>query len=277
MTTITTLVDNSAAEGFLSEHGLSFWIEYEDKRILFDTGQSTMFMQNARKLGIDLARTDAIVISHGHYDHTGGLAGAVDIASKATVYLHPASLEPKFNLKKGKSKSIGMAEATGEMIRGMADNGKVVWTESPVEVFPGIFATGQIPRATGPRSVGSNFFLDNDCQEPDIILDDQSLFFDSPDGLVIVLGCAHSGVANILNYIAKLSGKRRFFAVMGGMHLLHSSSEEVELAIELFREYDVRRIGLAHCTGDNAMKQFNEAFPDRCFMCWAGTKIEFGN
>jgi len=274
---ITTLVDNSAADGFLSEHGLAFWIEYHDRRILFDTGQSEIFIQNAAKLGIDLSETNAIVISHGHYDHTGGLARVLDIAPEATVYLHPAALKAKFNLKNGKSKAIGMSEATAKIIHGMADNGKVVWTESPVEVCPGIFATGQIPRIAQPNYVSGNFFLDNNCREPDTMPDDQSLFFDSPDGLVVVLGCAHSGLANIFNYVAGLSEKKHFFAVTGGTHLLNASPEQIALAIELFKKYDVRQIGLAHCTGDNAVRQFSEALPDRCFVCSAGTKIEFGN
>jgi len=275
--TITPLVDNSAVEGFLSEHGLAFWIEYSGKRILFDTGQSGIFIQNAKKLGIDLSETNAIVISHGHYDHTGGLARVLDIAPEAVVYLHPAALKAKFNLKDGKSKAIGMPEATEKIIRSMADNGKVVWTESPVEVCPGVFATGQIPRIAEPNYVSGDFFLDSNCRQPDIMPDDQSLFFDSPDGLVVVLGCAHSGLANILSYIEKLSGEKYFFAVTGGTHLLNASSEQIALAIELFRKYDVRRIGLAHCTGDNAVRQFSQALPDRCFVCSAGTKIEFGN
>jgi len=84
-------------------------------------------------------------------------------------------------------------------------------------------------------------------------------------------------LANILSYIEKLSGGKYFFAVTGGTHLLNASSEQIALAIELFRKYDVRRIGLAHCTGDNAVRQFSQALPDRCFVCSAGTKIEFGN
>jgi 7,8-dihydropterin-6-yl-methyl-4-(beta-D-ribofuranosyl)aminobenzene 5'-phosphate synthase len=109
------------------------------------------------------------------------------------------------------------------------------------------------------------------------MLDDQSLFFDSPNGLVIVLGCGHSGIANILNYVAKLSGEKHFFAVTGGMHLLNAGSEQIENVIELFRQYDVQKIGAAHCTGSVAIKRFEESFPERCFMCSAGTRIELGD
>ena len=91
---ITTLVENTASGvSLLAEHGLSFWIEYANKRILFDTGQSNILVKNAKALGIDLAETDAIVLSHGHYDHTGGLAAVLNIAEKAKIYLHPGATE----------------------------------------------------------------------------------------------------------------------------------------------------------------------------------------
>ena len=109
---IKILIENTAhTAGLKTEHGLSFWIEYGDKNILFDTGQSDSILYNAKILDIDFAKTDAIVISHGHYDHTGGLSSVLKIASKAKIYLHPAATEPKFSLKTPKSKYIGMSDS----------------------------------------------------------------------------------------------------------------------------------------------------------------------
>ena len=271
---ITTLVENTASGmGLLAEHGLAFWIEYADKRILFDTGQSDILIQNAKVLGIDLSEADAIILSHGHYDHTGGLAAVLDIAVKAKIYLHPAAIEPKFSQKASGAKSIGMPEIARKAI----GNRRVIRTETPTQIFPGVKVTGQVPRINEFEDVGGAFFLDKNCRKPDELLDDQTLFIESPKGLVVVLGCGHAGVVNILHYIAKLSGEKRIYAVIGGMHLLNISAKRVEYTIDAFRQYDVQRIGPAHCTGIKAVERFKSVFSKECFACSVGTRIELGN
>jgi len=268
---ITTLVENTASgAGLLAEHGLSFWIEYGDKRILFDTGQSDILIQNAKVLGINLAQTDAIVLSHGHYDHTSGLSAVLDIATKATVYLHPAAIEPKFSRNGLEHRPIGMPEAAKKAVR----SHEVVWTKTSTQVFQGITVTGQIPRVNNFEDVGGAFFLDEDCQKPDELLDDQTLFIELPRGLVIVFGCAHAGVVNTLHRIADLSQRKHFYAVMGGMHLLRASKSRIERTITVFREYNLQKIGPAHCTGSSAVKKFKNALPAQCFTCSVGTRID---
>jgi len=271
---ITTLVDNTARKDLACEHGLSFWIEYGDKRVLFDTGQSNIIVRNAKLLGINLAEAETIVLSHGHYDHTGGLSAVLDIAPQATVYLHPAAVKPKFGRKNSKTREIGISDSTKKMIISRAKNGKVIWTEMPTEVRTGLFVTSRIPRITNFEDVGGAFFVDSDCRRADKFPDDQAMFFDSPKGLVVLLGCAHSGVANTLHYVTKLSGQERIYAVIGGMHLLNASAERIERTIDVFRQYDVQRIGPAHCTGSNAIEKFEEAFSDRCFTCSVGMRID---
>ena len=172
---ITTLVENTASEAdLLAEHGLSFWIEYGDKRILFDTGQSDILIQNAKALGINLAEADAIILSHGHYDHTGGLAAVLDIADKAKIYLHPAAIEAKFSQKASGAKSIGMSDSAKEAIQDQ----HVVWTATPAIIFPGMPVTGQVPRMNDYEDVGENFFVDASCEKSDELLDDQTLFIE---------------------------------------------------------------------------------------------------
>jgi len=268
---VTTLVENSTSNHeLLAEHGLSFWVEYGDKRILFDTGRSDILIQNAKALGINLAEADAIILSHGHYDHTGGLAAVLDITTKAIVYLHPAAIEPKFSRDGLNVRSIGMSEAAKKAIQGH----KVIWTETPTQVFQGTTVTGQIPRVNHFENVGGAFFLDEDCQKPDEVLDDQALFIESPRGLVIILGCGHAGVVNILHRIADLTKKKRFYAMLGGMHLLRASKERIERTETVFRDYDLQKIGPAHCTGSKAVEKFKSAFPCQYFTCSAGTQID---
>ncbi|MFC1676193.1 iron-sulfur cluster assembly scaffold protein [Planctomycetota bacterium] len=275
--TITILVDNNASGNFQSERGLSLLLEYQDKRVLFDTGRTDLILRNAELLDVNLADTHAIVISHGHYDHTGGLKAVLNIASEATLYLHPEALKPKFSRKDNKTSMSGIPKSTKKIIHALADKGRVAWTEMPTEVFPGLFITSRIPRITDYEDVGGDFFLDSNCNKPDTLLDDQAMFFDSPKGLAILLGCAHAGVVNTLHYIAGLSREKNIYAVIGGMHLINASSQRIERTIEAFKQYDVKKIGLAHCTGNNAVEKFKDVFPSRCFMCSVSTRIELGN
>ncbi|RKY11174.1 MAG: MBL fold metallo-hydrolase [Planctomycetota bacterium] len=268
---ITTLVENTASDPqLLTEHGLSFWIEYADKRVLFDTGQSDMLIRNAKTLGINLAEANAIVLSHGHYDHTGGLAVVLDIAAKAKLYLHLAAIGPKFSRKGLKERSICMPDSAKKAIR----DREVIWTKTPTKIFHGVTVTSQVPRVNKFEDVGGAFFLDQNGRKPDGLLDDQALFIESPKGLIIVLGCAHAGVVNTLHRIADLSRRKNFYAVMGGMHLLHASKERIERTQTVFREYNLQKIGPAHCTGGKAVEKFKKAFPSQCFVCSVGTRID---
>jgi len=271
---ITILVDETAREGLGCEHGLSLWIEYHGVEIFFDTGQSDLVISNARRLGIDPAGTQAVVLSHGHYDHTGGLRAVLDAARQAAVYVHPAAVETKFSRRDDKTSAIGIPDSARELITRMDNSGKVVWTQTPTEVAEDLFVTGEIPQITNFEEIGGRFFVDRDCRKADTFVDDQAVFFDSPNGLVALLGCAHRGVANTLHYIAKLSGKKTIYAVIGGMHLLNASAERIGRTIAVFRRYNVQKIGPAHCTGDNAVEQFERAFSDRCLRCSAGMRID---
>lgn len=268
---ITTLVEDTVSgTGLLSEHGLSFWIEYGDRRVLFDTGQTDLLLENARILGVDLSKTDSIVLSHGHYDHTGGLAAVLDIAPGAIVYTHPAALRPKFGRKNAETRTIGMSDSTKKHVRAHAQDERVVWTEAPTEVVPGLFVTGRIPRNTDFEDVGGTFYVDEHCQKADVLPDDQAMFLHTPRGLVVLLGCSHAGVVNTLDYIVKLSEDRRIDSVVGGMHLLIASQDRIRETVNAFHRYNVQNIGLAHCTGANATQQIRDAFPDRCFLCSTG-------
>jgi len=273
--TVTTLVNNSAPGNLQSEHGLSFWIESEGRHILFDTGQSNIVVKNAKLLNLNLTSVEAIVLSHGHYDHTGGIPAVVDIARKADIYLHPDVLKPKFGRKNNKIKTIGMPDSSKQVVLRLAGNKKVTLTETPTEVSKGLFVTGEIPRKTSFEDTGGDFYVDENCTTHDDLPDDQAVYFKTAKGLVVLLGCAHSGVVNTLDYIVNLTGEKHIYAVLGGMHLLHASSERIDRTIEAIKKYDVQELGLAHCTGDNAMERLKNAFPEQSFECQAGMKRKF--
>jgi len=258
---VKVLVDDVRPKaGLDSEHGLSLWIEYKEKRILFDTGQSDILLQNAKKIGVDLTRTDVIILSHGHYDHTGGLCAVLKVVPDAVIYAHPAAVEPKYSCKEGKVRPIGMSALTRQAI----NNHKIVWTEKPFNLCEGITLTGQIPRKSSFEDVGGAFFIDKNCRKPDNLLDDQALFIESSKGLVVVLGCAHSGIVNTLDYISRLTHQSKIYAIIGGMHLVDASDDRIRHTIEALKRYDIEKIVPLHCTGTRATEFLFAAFGDKC-------------
>jgi 7,8-dihydropterin-6-yl-methyl-4-(beta-D-ribofuranosyl)aminobenzene 5'-phosphate synthase len=272
---VTTLVENSVhARGLRAEHGLAFHIQAGSHSLLFDTGQSSLVVENARKLGVPLERIEAIALSHGHNDHTGGLDAVRALASAARLFLHPAALPAKFaGNPDGTSRLIGMAEPTAAAIRNAAQ--AAVWTTKPTEVGEGIFVTGEIPRRTGFEDTGGRFYLDPAGERPDPLLDDQALFFEAKEGLVVLLGCGHAGVVNTLEYVRQLAGGRRIHTVLGGMHLLAASPERMAHTLDSFRRLDLQRLVPAHCTGSAAVAQLWNAFPGRCASCAVASTLSF--
>ena len=272
---ITVVVENTSPDdSLLTQHGLAFWIEVGDRRVLFDTGQASALVGNAYRLGVSLRQLDALVLSHGHYDHTGGVAEVLQPNAPVPVYGHPAALQPKFARNRdGSSREIGIPYPALRMIRNQRKY--LVKTEKPADIVDGLRVTGAIPRVTDFEDTGGPFFIDQKCRVPDPLTDDQAIFFDALPGTVVVLGCAHAGVINTLRYIRQLTDDRPIHAVLGGMHLLDASDRRIERTIDELRELDVRQIAPAHCTGETATAALRRAFPDEFLPCHAGTRFEF--
>ena len=277
MISLTLLVENTArGAGVLGEHGLAYWLDTGSHCVLFDTGQGTALFHNARRLGYDFSIINAIVLSHGHYDHTGGLEKVLPLAPRATLYMHPDATISKFtglNPTQGVSRRISTRFMESEGFRNPGR--KVVPTRKPREVVPGVWVTGEVPRTNGFEDNGGTFFRDKMLATPDPLLDDQSLFLKTRAGLIVVLGCAHSGVINTLEHIIKTSGEKRIHTLIGGLHLENATSERIDETVAAMKAFAPQRIGLCHCTGPDATVRFWNEFPGKCFPVHSGLRLEF--
>lgn len=272
---ITVLVENSVNRGGLkAEHGWSCLIEMGKYRVLFDTGQTELLLDNARALGCSLENLDAVVLSHGHYDHTGGLAAVCNLSPATRTYLHPAALEPKFTTDAdGSVCNVGMPARSKEALATLGS--RLISTPSFQEVVPHVFVTGEISRQTDFEDVGGRFFLDELGQQPDPLSDDQAVFLETGEGVVILLGCAHAGSVNTLNHVDRLTGGKPIRAVMGGMHLGSANDLRIEQTIISLRQVNPARLLPAHCTGISATARLWTEFPGRCGIATVGTALEF--
>jgi 7,8-dihydropterin-6-yl-methyl-4-(beta-D-ribofuranosyl)aminobenzene 5'-phosphate synthase len=274
---ITVLVENTAfGRDTLGEHGLSFWLETESHRVLFDTGQSgRVLIHNAQALGVDLAGTDSVVLSHGHYDHTGGLEALLKVTSKPKLFLHPSALSQRFSKKKdGPTQEVGVPPSLDQAVLWERASA-VVWTEEPTQVVDGVFATGPIPRRNEFEDTGGAFFLDGTCQSPDPIVDDQALFFDTGEGTVVLLGCAHAGIVNTLHYVREVTEDRPIHGVLGGTHLISASEERMARTVEALRGLDLKLLAPGHCTGSRAQVRLGTEFPEQWEACQVGSRFGF--
>ena len=256
------LVDDSPGAGDLqAEHGLSFWIEADHFRVLFDTGQSTTALENARRLGLEPAEIDAVAISHGHYDHTGGMQATLAACQKAHLFLHPSALRERYTQSvDGTVRAAGFPLGAGELFASRKEY--VHWTNALTHLQPAVFMTGEIPRSLPPEAPAGRFFLDVECRTPDPFLDDQALSFETANGVVIFLGCSHSGVHNTLSCALNASRTGRLRAIVGGMHLSKAPLEAVALLADGIEKLHPQLICPCHCTGDAAQDHLKGRFPD---------------
>jgi 7,8-dihydropterin-6-yl-methyl-4-(beta-D-ribofuranosyl)aminobenzene 5'-phosphate synthase len=271
---VTVLLDNeSVGHGLRTEHGLSLWVEAGERHLLIDAGETPAFAGNAAQLGVDLSAADAIALSHGHYDHAGGLPAALEAAPRATVFVHPAALLPRFSRERRKRpEPIGMPAASREAL--MKAAGRIVWTDAPAELIPGVWSTGTVPRDEAREPGDPGFFFDASCTMPDPVPDDQSFWIDTPDGLWVILGCAHSGVLATLEHIDRLTGSRPLAKLVGGTHLMYADAARVTLvADELVRRAPLT-LAPCHCTGRAAAASLGRALPDAIMPVGAGAVIE---
>jgi len=271
---ITTLSENTAGLGnFLGEWGLSILVESEDLSLLLDTGQSISAGYNADILGVDLRRIDRIVLSHGHFDHTGGLRQILlKMKKKTEIVAHPDIWTTKYSIRQGyKNRYIGIPYQLEEL-ESLGANFKL--TTNPTKLTANIMTTGEIPMVTEFEEIEPYLMVKEAAGlKPDKVLDDQALIINTEMGLVVILGCAHHGIINTLYHAQQLTGVKKIYTVLGGCHLMDASQERIRLTIAALKELDVQKLGVSHCTGLPAASRMAQEFGDRFFFNNAGTVI----
>jgi len=273
---LSVLVENTISrEGLRAEHGLSVLIETPHGQILWDTGQSPLLIENARKMGVQIENISCIALSHGHYDHTGGLSAILVLNPTVKVFGHPDIFIQRYT--RDHSSVHSMRPIGSPVVKKIVQSKcqSLELNRKPSEIVPGVFLTGEIPRITGYEDTGGDFFLDIACTKNDPIIDDQALYIESSQGIVVLLGCAHSGVVNTLNHVSKLTRQEKIFAVLGGTHLFGASKERLDATAEVFSRYDVQVIGPCHCTGLKAITYLRSQFPERLVECSTGSHYTF--
>jgi 7,8-dihydropterin-6-yl-methyl-4-(beta-D-ribofuranosyl)aminobenzene 5'-phosphate synthase len=272
---IVVLTDNAVAQPVLmGEHGLAFWIDMGARCILFDTGQTGLLASNASELGVDLDAVDTIVLSHGHYDHTSGLADVLrQSESPVAVYAHPDALSPKYTKGKLGVRHIGMPAECREALAG--GHCRLTLSRRPAEIAPGVWTTGEIPRRHPEEAISEPFCRDPEGREADVLLDDQALFIDTAQGTIVVLGCAHAGPINTLDHVQGLTGGKPVRAVLGGLHLRSETDARVAWTVRELHRFNLGLLAPMHCTGPKAVSALWVAFPLACQAGGAGAQFEF--
>ena len=271
---ITTLSENTAGRGkLLAEWGLSILVETDNKSVLLDTGSSVSAAHNADVLGIDLSKIDKIVLSHGHYDHTGGLRQILEkMRREVEILAHPNIWQAKYARRNDEpDRYIGIPFQRNELESlGATFN----LTSESVKIGDSIMTTGEIPMETGFEQVDAGLFIKDDhgCQ-PDKIMDDRALIVDTESGLIVILGCAHRGIINTLYHARQITGKEMIYAVIGGSHLINTSEKRLWQTIATLRELNIQRLGLCHCTDLPAASVLAQEFSESFFFNKAGTVI----
>ncbi len=275
---VTILCENSASPPLpvLGEHGFAAFIETGHGNYLFDTGQGLSLSHNAKYLKKDLSTINSVFLSHGHYDHTGGLTHVVKVKGRVQVFAHPDIFAKKYAAVKTNGqenkKYVGMQCERGELERLGAE---FTLDTAGREVAKDIYLTGEVPRLTDYEKGDARLLVEKEgAIFSDPLLDDQSLVIKTDQGLLIVLGCAHAGLINTVRLISGHFTHERIHTIVGGTHLGFLTDDQLDKTIADLKHCDFQQLGASHCTGPKAAARLLQEFGDRFFFANAGTSLE---
>ncbi len=244
---LTILTENVAGGTFAAEHGLSYLIECDNQKILLDVGHSDVFLRNAEKLNINLDEVETVVLSHGHWDHGNGLK----YLQNKILVCHPGSFIKRY--RKGGTENIGLDLTFKELEKKF----KFIQSIEPYSISDKIIFLGGIPRLNSFESKSTTFVDEN--QNDDFLPDDSAIAVIEGNELVVVSGCSHSGICNIVEYAKEVTGIEKVKAVFGGFHLKENNNQTKE-TINYFKQNNIKAIHPSHCTELPALSAFYNEF-----------------
>ncbi len=273
MVKLTVLTENTVRQaGLLAEHGLSFWIETDRQKILFDTGQSDVFIKNAHQLGIEPGQADSIVISHGHYDHADGLPHLVSRANQLDLYIHADAFVPKYAMRQGEKRYIGIGWDPAQLEnQGLA----IHRTGAVTKLDQQVTLLAQIQKGRDIDKPAKDLLVMKDSQLlPDPMSDEQILICKTAKGLLVLLGCSHPGVVNCLDTVRQSFPNDSIHTVIGGLHLEKASPENLDAVIGAMKSMDIQSIIPIHCTGQASACRMKQVLGSKVeFICTGDTLV----
>lgn len=250
---ITTLSENNPGEhlGLIHEHGLCFFIETDDCTMLFDTGQSDAFLSNARTLNLDATAVDLVVLSHGHYDHSGGLRALIEKTSNFKLYVGKGFFDEKYGYENNAWEFLG-----NNFDRDYLEEKNIDYQEVEpglTAIAPGVSIVTGFPRLHQDEVINKRFKIKKDGKFTEDPFDDEVLLaLNSPKGLIVILGCSHPGMKNMIDYTSEVTGTD-VYAVLGGTHLIEAGQKCMEQSLAYLQRDSLEILGVSHCTGADAM------------------------
>lgn len=245
---IHVLVENHGNTEFEGEHGLSLFLEIGELKVLFDTGQSSLFIKNAVKMGIDVNSAHFVVLSHGHYDHGNGLDYLID----KELVCHVGSFVDRY--RKKDNAPIGLPLSLQEAQKRFT----LRLSSAPMELHPNVYFMGEIDRKYTFETPAAFSYLDGGSDDP--ILDDSAIVIKTELGNVIITGCSHSGICNIVRQAIFITGDVRTYAVFGGFHL-KDVNEQVKQTVKVLEDSGVKYIYPVHCTSQEVVDTLRLQLP----------------
>jgi len=277
MTKVICVVDNSTGfeKKLQTEHGLSFWIETAHGNVLFDTGQTAaVLLHNLNYLGLSVNHLSALVLSHAHFDHTGGIDPVLANNKPLPVYGHTNIFEQRFYRSTDGSRQVGLSVSHEKLLR----QRNLCLSEQPKEVVKGLWTTGHIFGRTDQLGSSPFLFIQKDQKwYPDPYTDDLSLVLYTDEGLVVICGCCHAGLLNTLDHVRN-NFIGNIHTVIGGIHLVYAKGTYLDHVIDVLKEeFPGTRFLLNHCTGKDAQERFALEFGELVSNFSAGSTVSFGD
>lgn len=268
---ITILIDNNTkTKSLYKEWGLSVYVEYNDKKILLDSGASSKFLRNTKELGINISDVDFAVLSHAHYDHSNGMVPFFKNNKTAHFYLRENAKQKCYHEARIFHPYIGIKRG---VLKKFSD--RIQFLTGDYKMTDGVYLIPNKAKNLDKKAQAAHLMIkENGRFVYDRFEHEQSLVFETPKGLVIMNSCSHAGADNIITDIQNTFQEQKIYAMLGGFHLFCLSDSEIKSFAERLKSLGVEHIYTGHCTGEKAFKILHDMLGDKAVQLYSGLKIE---